>query len=62
MNKKIFNFKVFEKACLSRQFEEKVIENINNKNIKIPAYVSAGQEFIPSSIATICQKNASIDI
>ena len=57
MNKKIFNFKVFEKACLSRQFEEKVIENINNKNIKIPAYVSAGQEFIPSSIATICQKN-----
>tara|TARA_B100001540_G_C15815635_1_gene647161 strand:- start:339 stop:1175 length:837 start_codon:yes stop_codon:yes gene_type:complete len=57
LNKKIFNFKVFEKACLSRQFEEKVIENINNKNIKIPAYVSAGQEFIPSSIATICQKN-----
>lgn len=57
MNKKIFNFNVFEKACLSRQFEEKVIENINNKNIKIPTYVSAGQEFIPSSIATICQKN-----
>ena len=26
-----------------------------NKNIKIPTYVSAGQEFIAASIATICE-------
>ena len=43
------------KASLARNFEEEVIANVKNKKIKIPVYVSAGQEFIASTIATICK-------
>ena len=50
-----FRYKVFEKAALARNFEEAVISNVKNKIIKIPVYVSAGQEFISSTIATICK-------
>ena len=52
---KDFRFNVFEKASIARNFEEQVIINVRNKNIKIPVYVSAGQEFIASTIATICK-------
>ena len=55
MNKSL-KLEIFKKASLCRNFEEEVIININNKNIKIPTYVSAGQEFISSSIATLCEK------
>ncbi len=52
---KNFRYQVFEKASLARNFEEEVITNVKNKKIKIPVYVSAGQEFIASTIATICK-------
>jgi len=51
-----FRINVFKKASLSRNFEEEVIKNVKKKNIKIPVYVSAGQEFIASTIAAICEK------
>ena len=54
-NEKNFRLKVFEKASYCRHFEEQVIKNIKSKNINIPTYVSAGQEFIASTIATICE-------
>ena len=54
-NNKNYRYQVFEKASLARNFEEQVIANVNNKKIKIPVYVSAGQEFIASTIATICK-------
>lgn len=54
-DKKNFRLKVFEKASYCRHFEEQVIKNIKSKNINIPTYVSAGQEFIASTIATICE-------
>ena len=55
MNKKSFRLKVFEKASYCRHFEEQVVKNIKSKNINIPTYISAGQEFIPATIATICE-------
>ncbi len=55
MNKKNFRLKVFEKASYCRHFEEQVVKNIKSKNINIPTYISAGQEFIPATIATICE-------
>ena len=55
MNKN-FRLEIFKKASLCRNFEEQVIINVNNKNIKIPVYVSAGQEFIAAAISTICKK------
>ena len=55
MNNKIFRLKVFEKASHCRHFEEQVIKHIKSKNINIPTYVSAGQEFISATIATICE-------
>ena len=59
MNQKNFRLEVFKKASYCRNFEEQVIINIKKKNIKSPTYVSAGQEFISSTIATIC-KNINI--
>ena len=50
-----FRLEVFKKASYCRHFEEQVIKNIKAKNINIPTYVSAGQEFIASTIATICE-------
>ena len=54
-NKKNFRLKVFEKAAYCRHFEEQVVKNIKSKNINIPTYVSAGQEYIAATIATICE-------
>lgn len=51
-----FKLNVFKKASLARNFEEEVIQNVKKKNIKIPVYVSAGQEFIASTIAAICEQ------
>ena len=51
-----FSIEVFKKASLCRNFEEEVIINLNNKNISIPTYVSAGQEFISATLSVICKK------
>ena len=58
MNYKTFRYEVFTKAALARNFEEEVINNVKNKNIKIPVYVSAGQEYISSTISTICKQGS----
>ena len=55
MNEKVFRLKTFEKAANCRYFEEEVIQNLKEKKITIPTYVSAGQEFISASMATICE-------
>jgi len=55
INDNNYRLQVFKKASIARNFEEQVIANVKNKNIKIPVYVSAGQEFIASSISTICK-------
>ena len=55
MNEKAFRLKTFEKAANCRYFEEEVIQNLKEKKITIPTYVSAGQEFISASMATICE-------
>ena len=57
MEKKKFSLKVFEKASYCRHFEEQVVKNIKSKKIEIPTYISAGQEFISSTLATICEEN-----
>ena len=55
MNEKAFRLKTFEKAANCRYFEEQVIQNLKEKKITIPTYVSSGQEFISASMATICE-------
>ena len=55
MNKN-FRLEIFKKASLCRNFEEEVIANTKNKNITTPVYVSAGQEFIASTLSVICKK------
>jgi pyruvate dehydrogenase E1 component alpha subunit len=51
-----YRLKAFNKASFCRHFENQVYKNIENKNIKIPAYLSAGQEYIPASIYTILEE------
>ena len=48
--------KIFKKASFCRHFENQVYKNIQLKNIKFPAYISAGQEYIPASIHTIFEE------
>ncbi len=55
MNDRAFRLRTFEKAANCRHFEEQVIKNLKEKKINIPTYVSAGQEFISATIATICE-------
>ena len=42
---------IFNKASLIRHFELNAFENIQNKNIQTPVYLSAGQEFIASTLS-----------
>ena len=45
----------FKKTSVNRNFELKVFENVQNKNIKLPVYLSAGQETISASLSEICK-------
>lgn len=43
---------IFRKAALCRAFEEEVYRQVENKTIKIPVYLSAGQEYTSATLAT----------
>ena len=58
-----FRLKVFHKASICRNFEDVVFSKIEQKKINFPVYLSAGQEFIPASIAQyVNDKNIKPDI
>lgn len=44
---------ILKKAALCRHFEQNVYECIEKKIIKLPVYLSSGQEFIPSTLSEI---------
>jgi TPP-dependent pyruvate/acetoin dehydrogenase alpha subunit len=54
MNK--FSIATFKKASFCRHFENKVYQAAQDKLIKFPFYLSAGQEYIPASIHTIFEQ------
>ena len=43
---------IHKKASICRAFEEEVYRQVELKNIKIPVYLSAGQEYISATLAT----------
>jgi pyruvate dehydrogenase E1 component alpha subunit len=47
--------KVFEKISFCRHFEQYVYKKVQDKTIKIPVYLSAGQESTPCSISTFLE-------
>ena len=51
-----YRIKVFKKASFCRHFENQVYKAAQNKHIKFPFYLSAGQEYIPASIYTILEE------
>ena len=51
-----YRISAFKKASFCRHFENEVYKNVQNKIIKFPVYLSAGQEYIPASIATILEE------
>ena len=51
-----FKLSVFKKAALCRNFENETFKKIEQKIIQIPVYLSAGQEYIPATIATLLEK------
>lgn len=56
MKNKEYLWEVFKKTSISRNFELKVFEYVKNKKIKLPTYLSAGQETISASLSQICTK------
>ena len=53
--KKNYLWEVFKKTAINRNFELNVFENVQKKNIKLPVYLSAGQETISASLSEICK-------
>jgi len=47
--------KIYNKASLCREFESEVFKQVQNKNITIPVYLSAGQEYISATIAAFIE-------
>ncbi|MGA1047674.1 MAG: thiamine pyrophosphate-dependent enzyme [Minisyncoccia bacterium] len=47
--------KIYNKASLCREFETEVFKQVQNKNVTIPVYLSAGQEYIPATIAAFVE-------
>ncbi len=43
--------RIYERAALCRAFEEECARRIESKDIKFPAYLSAGQEYIPATVS-----------
>jgi len=48
-----FRLNVFRRASLCRNFEEETYKYAEKKTFKSPIYLSAGQEFIPATIAEV---------
>ena len=57
-----FKKRVFKKAALCRNFENETFKVIQKKIISYPVYLSAGQEFIASSIAESISDNIAPNI
>jgi len=51
-----YRLKAFQKASLCRHFENQVYNLSKSKIIKYPVYLSAGQEYIASSLAAIYEE------
>lgn len=51
-----FELETFNKISFCRHFENYVYKKIQDKTIKFPVYLSAGQESTPCSIAVYCQQ------
>ena len=44
---------IYKTASFCREFEKKIFNEVENKNISIPVYLSAGQEYIASTFSKI---------
>lgn len=51
---------IFKKAAICRHFETNVFNNVQRKKILFPVYLSAGQEFIASTLSEIILKDLKI--
>src|SRR6185437_3438451 len=47
------SLQIYEKAALCRAFEEESFAQIKNGSIKLPTYLSAGQEYTPATLSVI---------
>ena len=46
---------IHKKASLCRAFEQEVYRQVENKTIKIPVYLSAGQEYTPATLSVFLE-------
>ena len=51
-----YRLKAFAKASFCRHFENQVYKASQDKHIKFPFYLSAGQEYIPAAIYTLLEE------
>ena len=43
--------RIYKKAAICRAFEEEVYRQVETKTVKIPVYLSAGQEYISATLS-----------
>jgi TPP-dependent pyruvate/acetoin dehydrogenase alpha subunit len=53
--------KIYERADLCRRFEEECYRQVEKKNIAIPVYLSAGQEYISATLSVILESLGILD-
>lgn len=53
---KLTTQKIFQRAALSRAFEAEVFNQVKLGNVKIPVYLSAGQEYIAATLAVVLEQ------
>ena len=52
----VLSSKIYERASLNRAFEVSAFEQMKLGNIKFPAYLSAGQEYISATLAVALEE------
>jgi pyruvate dehydrogenase E1 component alpha subunit len=53
--------KIFERAALCRAFEEELFHQVKLGNIKIPVYLSAGQEYIAATLSVALEEMGVVE-
>lgn len=53
--------RIFERADLCRCFEHETFRQVEQKNVHIPVYLSAGQEYISATISVALESQAIVD-
>ena len=47
--------RIYERAARCRAFEEEVARRVKAGDVKVPVYLSTGQEYVPATVSAWCE-------